>query len=173
MTPKSLLRNKLAISKLADFAPGTHFLRVIPDTEKSDAKKIKRVVFTSGKVYYDLYEEREKRGLTDTALVRIEQYYPFPAKEIAAEIARYKDAEIVWAQEEPENMGAWRFLAPRIGALLEQTDRKDKRIRYAGRAEAASPAAGYLKIHQREQQQVLDDTFGGAEGKAALKKAAG
>jgi len=171
MTPKSLLRHKLCVSALADFAPGTHFLRVIPETQKLDDKKVKRVVFTSGKVYYDLFEEREKRALSDTAIVRVEQYYPFPAKEIAAEMARYKNAEIVWCQEEPENMGAWRFVGPRMGALLEEMGRKDARIRYAGRAEAASPAAGYLKIHQREQAQVIDDALGSGE-KAALKKAA-
>jgi 2-oxoglutarate dehydrogenase E1 component len=171
MTPKSLLRHKLCISKLADFAPGTHFLRVLPETQKLDEKKVKRLILTSGKIYYDLFEEREKRGLTDTALVRVEQYYPFPAKELAAEIARYKNAEIVWCQEEPENMGAWTFLRPRFRALLEEMGRKEP-VRYTGRAAAASPAAGYLKIHLREQTQVIEDALGGGE-KTALKKAAG
>ena len=174
MTPKSLLRNKLAISSLADMAPGTHFLRVIPDVGKTaDDKKIKKVILTSGKVYYELFDEREKRGLTDTAIMRVEQYYPFPAKEIAAELGRYKNAEIVWCQEEPENMGAWRFLSPRLHALLEEIDRKETRIRYAGRIESASPAAGYLKIHEREQRQVIEDALGDGKTLAsALKKAA-
>ncbi len=175
MTPKSLLRHKLAVSRLVDFAPGTHFQRVIPDTTVTDEKKTKRIVLTSGKIYYELFEEREKRGATDTAIVRVEQYYPFPAKELATEIARYKNAEIVWCQEEPENMGAWRFLAPRLSKLLDEMGRKDTTIRYVGRVEAASPAAGYLKIHQREQQQVVEDAFGGvgAASAAALKKASG
>jgi 2-oxoglutarate dehydrogenase E1 component len=172
MTPKSVLRNKLAVSSLADFAPGTHFLRVIPDTQKLDEKKVRRVILTSGKVYYDLFEEREKRGITDMALVRVEQYYPFAGRELAAEFTHYKNAEIVWCQEEPENMGAWRFLGPRMGALLEEMGRKDVRIGYVGRVEAASPAAGYLKIHQREQKQLLEDALGASE-KTALKKAAG
>jgi len=160
MTPKSLLRHKLAISKLDDFAKGTHFQRVIPETQKlADDKKIKRVIFTSGKVYYDLFEEREKRGIQDMALVRVEQYYPFPAEEIAAQITRYKNADILWCQEEPENMGAWRFIGPKIGMLLEELGRKDARIKYAGRAEAASPAAGYLKIHEKEQKQLIDAAF--------------
>ena len=171
MTPKSLLRNKLCVSILKDFAPGTNFLRVIPDTQMDD-KKVKRVILTSGKVYYDLFEERDKRGLTDTAIVRVEQYYPFPGKEIAAELARYKGAEIVWCQEEPKNMGAWSFLAPRLGELLDEIGLKNTRIRYAGRVEAASPAAGYLKMHLREQQQVWEDALGPLSG-SALKKAAG
>ena len=173
MTPKSLLRNKLAVSKLADFAPGTHFERVLSDAGVADEKKTKRVILTSGKVYYDLFEEREKRGATDTAIVRVEQYYPFPARELAAEIARYKNAEIVWCQEEPENMGAWRFLAPRLEKLLEESGRKDAVVRYVGRTSAASPAAGYLKIHQREQLQLVEDAFGGPATGASLKKAAG
>ncbi len=160
MTPKSLLRHRLAVSTLADFAPGMHFLRVLPETQKLvDDKKIKRLIFTSGKVYYDLFEEREKRGVDDIALVRVEQYYPFPAREIAEEIARYKNAEIVWCQEEPENMGAWRFIAPRIGNVLEEQGRGSARVKYVGRPEAASPAAGYVKIHEKEQRKLIDDAF--------------
>jgi 2-oxoglutarate dehydrogenase E1 component len=174
MTPKSLLRHKLCISDLADFAPGKHFERIIPETGKLvDDKKVKRVIFTSGKVYYDLLEEREKRGINDIALVRIEQYYPYPAKEIVQEISRYKNAEVFWCQEEPENMGAWRFIASKTGELLDELDRNSGRIYYAGRPEAASPAAGYLKIHEKEQKQVLEDAFNlnRKDNKTALRKA--
>lgn len=172
MTPKSLLRHKLCVSPIADFGPGTSFKRVIPETQKQDDKKVKRVVLTSGKIYYELFEEREKRGASDVALIRLEQYYPFPARELAAELARYKNAEIFWCQEEPENMGAWRFLSPRLGALMEESGRSDMRIRYLGRPEAASPAAGYLKIHEREQRQVIESAFSPISA-AALKKAVG
>ena len=160
MTPKSLLRHKLAISSLSDMAKGTHFMRVIPETAKlNDDKKIKRLIITSGKVYYDLYEEREKRGVKDTAIIRVEQYYPFPAAELTAELNRYKNADVLWCQEEPENMGAWRFIGPKIGKLLEDIGRKDVRIKYAGRAEAASPAAGYVKIHNKEQEQLINEAL--------------
>ena len=175
MTPKSLLRHKLAVSPLKDMVKGTSFLRVIPETQKlADDAKIKRVVFTSGKVYYDLLEEREKRGVKDVALVRVEQYYPFPEKELLTELKRYKNAEVMWCQEEPENMGAYRFIGPRIGNLLEQLGKSDLRIKYAGRPEAASPAAGYYKIHDKEQKQLLEDALNVASmGSALLKKKAG
>jgi 2-oxoglutarate dehydrogenase E1 component len=170
MTPKSLLRNKLCVSTLSEFAPGTSFRRVIADA-KADEKKVKRLILTSGKIYYELLEEREKRGITDIAITRVEQYYPFPAKELTAEIARFKNAELFWCQEEPENMGAWSFLEPRINGLISEAGR-NMHIRYIGRRVAASPAAGYLKIHEREQKQVIEDALGGGE-KTALKKAAG
>jgi 2-oxoglutarate dehydrogenase E1 component len=172
MTPKSLLRHKLCISKLADFAKGTSFQRVIPETQKLvEDKKIRRLVLTSGKVYYDLFEERAKRGIKDIAIVRTEQYYPFADKEIAAELARYKNAEVVWCQEEPENMGAYRFIGPKIGHLLEDAGRSDVRIRYAGRPEAASPAAGYAKMHEKEQRLVIESALT-LDSAPALKKAA-
>jgi 2-oxoglutarate dehydrogenase E1 component len=175
MTPKSLLRHKLAISNLADMAPGTTFQRVIGETQKLvDDKKIKRLILTSGKVYYDLLEEREKRGINDIALVRVEQYYPFPGRELAEVIARYKNAEIAWCQEEPKNMGAWTFISPKISALLEESGRSDIRIRYAGRPEAASPAAGYLKIHEKEQKKLIDDAFTmDSKGSSLIKKVVG
>ena len=160
MTPKSLLRHKLATSTLADMAKGTHFRRVIAETEKlRKDDNIRRVVLTSGKVYYDLFEERANRKIDDVAIIRVEQYYPFPAKELKAELSRYPEAEVVWCQEEPENMGAWRFIGPRIGDLLEELGRKNLRIRYAGRPEAASPACGYLKIHEKEQRLLVDQAL--------------
>jgi 2-oxoglutarate dehydrogenase E1 component len=160
MTPKSLLRHKLCVSNLTDFAPGTRFERVIPeiDTLTKDAN-VKRLIFTSGKVYYDFLEARREKNIDDIALVRIEQYYPFPANEITAALKKYPNAQVAWAQEEPENMGAWRFIGPRIGEVMDVIGRGSNRIRYIGRKEAASPAAGYMKLHQREQAAVIADAL--------------
>jgi 2-oxoglutarate dehydrogenase E1 component len=155
MTPKSLLRHKLAVSSLADMGKGTHFQRIIPESAKLvKDDKVTRVLITSGKVYYDLFEEREEQKRDDVAIIRMEQYYPFPARELKAELAKYKNAEIVWCQEEPQNMGAWTFVYPRIEEVLESLGRAD-RLRYVGRPAAASPAAGYYKIHDREQKEVV------------------
>jgi 2-oxoglutarate dehydrogenase E1 component len=170
MTPKSLLRHKLAVSTLDDMAKGTSFQRVIPETQKiAKDDKIRRAVITSGKVYYDLFEGRAERKIDDVAIIRLEQYYPFPARELKAELLRYKNAEIVWCQEEPQNMGAWTFVQSRIEDVLESLGRTD-RVRYAGRPEAASPAAGYLKIHEKEQKQVVEVAL--ASASASYKKAA-
>ncbi len=172
MTPKSLLRHKLAVSTLADMGAGTRFQRVIPETQKlGKEEKVKRLILTSGKVYYDLFEERQARGVDDVAIVRVEQYYPFAGKELVAEIARYKNAEVVWVQEEPKNMGAWTFMAPRIQTLLDDAGRHAERVQYVGRVEAASPAAGYLKIHERQQKELIDAALT-VEGAASLKKVA-
>ncbi len=174
MTPKSLLRHKLATSTLADMGKGTSFRRIIPETEKlAKDEKIRRVVLTSGKVYYDLFEARAERKIDDIAIIRVEQYYPFPARELKAELKRYKNAEVVWCQEEPENMGAWRFIGPKIGDLLAELGRRDLRIRYVGRNEAASPAAGYLKIHQKEQKALVDEALTLQAARPAKKAAKG
>ncbi len=157
MTPKSLLRHKLAVSSLEDMQIGTTFSRVYAEKDKlAPDGKIRRVVICSGKVYYDLYEAREAQSIKDIAIIRLEQYYPFPRNELKKELARYKNAEVFWCQEEPENMGAWRFVGPRIGDVLDDLGRTDLRIGYAGRKEAASPATGYLKIHNREQKDVVE-----------------
>ena len=171
MTPKSLLRHKLCVSTLADMGKGTSFQRVIPETEKlTRDDKIRRVVLTSGKVYYDVFEERQTRKIDDIAIIRTEQYYPFPERELKAELSRYKNAEIVWCQEEPQNMGAWTFMQPRIEDVMESLGRSD-RLRYAGREEAASPAAGYLKIHEKEQKALVELALQTA--RTALKAAKG
>lgn len=155
MSPKSLLRHKLCVSHLQDFAPGTSFQQVIPEVDGlAKDSAIKRLILTSGKVYYDLLEARREQQIDDIALVRVEQYYPFPKAEIAAQLQRYPNAEVVWCQEEPENMGAWRFLQPKFAALQEEIGR-DARLRYIGRREAASPAAGYLKLHLKEQEALV------------------
>lgn len=156
MSPKSLLRHKLCVSSLGDFAPGTSFKTVIPEIDKiAKDTAVKRLIFTSGKVYYDLLEKRREAKQDDIAIVRVEQYYPFPAAEIGAELKRYPNAEVVWVQEEPQNAGAWTFIAPRFADLLEQINHASTKLRYVGRREAASPAAGYMKLHQREQEELV------------------
>ena len=160
MSPKSLLRHKLMASPIKDFLEGTEFKPVIDEIDNiSAAQDIKRVVLCSGKVYFDLYEAREKMGINNIALIRIDQYYPFPAKELAAEIAKYKNAEIVWCQEEPENMGAWRFIESKIEASLHSIKHKYTRPLYIGRPESASPSAGYLKMHNVEQVKIIEQIF--------------
>ena len=160
MTPKSLLRHKLCVSDLLDFGPGTGFHRVLWDNEKlCDDKDVKRVVLCSGKVYYDLFEERAKRGIDDVFFLRMEQLYPFPKKALVEELSRFKKAEIVWCQEEPENMGAWTFVDRRLEAVLTEIDADHKRPRYVGRPEAASPATGNGVRHRREQEQLVDEAL--------------
>ena len=169
MTPKSLLRHKRVVSTLAQFGPGTSFHRVLwddaqflPDQAiklKPDAE-IKRVVLSSGKVYYDLYEEREKRGIDDVYLLRVEQLYPFPARALIQELTRFSEAETVWCQEEPKNMGAWSFIEPNLSWVLDHIEAKHKRPRYAGRPASASTAAGLARKHQLELKTLLDEALG-------------
>jgi len=170
MTPKSLLRHKLAVSTLDDMSKGTNFQCVIGETEqlkKNDA--VRRVLITSGKVYYDLFEARAERKIDDVAIIRTEQYYPFPARELKAELSRYKNAEFVWCQEEPQNMGAWSFMQGRIEDVMDAIGYKG-RLRYVGRPEAASPAVGYLKMHEKQQKALVDDALAAAK-ESKLKKA--
>lgn len=160
MTPKSLLRHKLCVSELKEMAEGTHFVPVIGEIDKMDAKKIRRVVICSGKVYYDLLEARRERKIEDVAIIRLEQFYPFPANELAEALKPYSGAEIIWCQEEPRNMGGWSFVRDFIEEVLVGAKRKDAKVTYAGRPSAASPACGYLKIHNREQQEVIAAALG-------------
>lgn len=154
MTPKSLLRSKLATSTLKDFETGTHFIEVIPDALPSSSE-IKRVILCSGKVYYDLLETRESEGIKDIALIRLEQFYPFPHEELVELLKPYKNADVVWCQEEPSNMGAWTFLDRRLEAVLIEAQLQAKRPIYVGRAEAASPATGLLSRHLFEQNLLV------------------
>jgi len=156
MSPKSLLRHKLANSGLEELADGK-FQLIIPETEKLDAGKVKRVVFCSGKVYYHLVERRAKEDIDDMAIVRIEQLYPFPRDEYAAILKQYREArEIVWCQEEPENQGAWYQIRHR---LQEPLNRRQNLV-YAGRAASAAPATGYARQHQIEEQALVEDALG-------------
>jgi 2-oxoglutarate dehydrogenase E1 component len=169
MTPKSLLRHKRATSRLEEMGAGTSFHRVLFDdaeilkgeTIKLAAdSKIRRVVLCSGKVYYDLYEEREKRGIDDIYLMRVEQLYPFPTKALVHDLARFKHAEIVWCQEEPRNMGSWFFVDTFLRWVLEQIGAKHKTVRYAGRPAAAATATGLMSKHLAQLKQLLDEALG-------------
>jgi len=167
MTPKSLLRHKRAVSKLEEFGPDTSFHRVLlDDAEKggeiklaADAK-IRRVVICSGKVYYDLYEDREKRGIDDIYLLRVEQLYPVPLKTLVQVLDRFKKAEVVWCQEEPRNMGGWHFIEPYLEWVLNQIGATHKRPRYAGRAAAAATATGLMSKHLAQLKAFLDEALG-------------
>ena len=169
MTPKSLLRHKRAVSRLDEMAPQTSFHRLLWDdaqflpNEKIklvDDNKMRRVVMCSGKVYFDLYEEREKRGINDIYLLRIEQLYPFPTKALVAELARFKQAEMVWCQEEPRNMGAWFFVDVFLQWVLNQIGAKHRQMRYAGRPASASTAVGQMSKHLAQLKQFLDEALG-------------
>ncbi|QFU15183.1 2-oxoglutarate dehydrogenase E1 component [Microvirga thermotolerans] len=167
MTPKSLLRHKRAVSSLSAISEGTSFHRVLQDDAQrlSDGvklvkdDKIRRVVICTGKVYYDLYEEREKRGIDDVYLMRVEQLYPFPAKSLAAELARFKKADVVWCQEEPKNMGSWTFVEPYLEWVLKTAGSKVDRPRYVGRAASAATATGLMSKHLAQLQAFLDEAF--------------
>jgi 2-oxoglutarate dehydrogenase E1 component len=160
MTPKSLLRHKLAVSSLHEFTNGSTFKFVIPETDELAApEQVKRVVISTGKVYYDLLAERRERGIKDVALVRLEQLYPFPAKNLKTAIEAYKNAEIVWCQEEPENNGGWNFVDRRIESVLVCLDNAAKRPRYVGRKAAASPATGLAKTHAAEQSALVNEAL--------------
>jgi 2-oxoglutarate dehydrogenase E1 component len=156
MTPKSLLRHKLSVSGMAELSEGG-FQRIIDEVDKIDAAKVRRVVFCSGKVYFDLLERRRAEKSPDIALVRIEELYPFPADEYQAILERYAGAkEIVWCQEEPENQGAWYQIRHRLQPPLGA----GRALHYAGRASAAAPATGLHAIHQREQEALVADALG-------------
>ncbi len=159
-TPKSLLRNPEAASSLAEMGPSTYFRRTIDETDElvADAK-MKRVVLCSGKVYYDLRGARRERKIKDVAIIRLEQLYPFPAKALADSIGRYKSAEVVWCQEEPQNMGGWSFVDRRVEQVLLELDGKARRPRYVGRPEAAATATGLLKRHNAEQAKLVDEAL--------------
>ena len=162
MTPKSLLRHKMAVSELAHMGPKTSFHRVLWDDGKLQPdKSIKRVVLCSGKVYYDLCEERAKLGIDDVCFLRLEQLYPFPRQALCEELSRFKKAEIVWCQEESQNQGAWFFVAPRIEEVLDEIKATHRRPRYVGRPESASPASGLFSLHMAEQLKVVQEAITG------------
>jgi len=151
MTPKSLLRHELSVSALQDFTRGG-FSNVIGEIDDLPAESVHRIVFCAGKVYFDLLKARRKEGIRDVALVRIEQLYPFPSEEYAAILNHYPDArEIVWCQEEPQNQGAWYQIRHR----LQEFAGARREVLYAGRASAAAPATGLIKVHETEQQGIV------------------
>jgi 2-oxoglutarate dehydrogenase E1 component len=169
MTPKSLLRHKRVLSRLDDIGPQTSFHRVLWDgaqlhpnggVKLVEDTKIRRVVLCSGKVYYDLFEEREKRGVDNVYLLRVEQLFPFPLKALVSELARFPQAEVIWCQEEPRNMGAWAFVQPYLEWVLEQSRCTSKRPRYVGRAASASTATGIMSSHLKQLKTFLDEALG-------------
>ncbi|HEY1628566.1 MAG TPA: hypothetical protein VGF52_01835, partial [Tepidisphaeraceae bacterium] len=157
MTPKSLLRFEPSSSRLEDLTgENAGFRTVIDDSQIADANNVRRVLLCSGKVFYSLAAAREKEKKTDIAIIRIEQLYPFPERELKAALDRYRRAqEVVWVQEEPKNRGAWSFISPRLMELLP-----DNVVQYIGRDESASPAAGSSKLHQTEEQEILTAAMG-------------
>ncbi|MDB2387689.1 2-oxoglutarate dehydrogenase E1 component [Alphaproteobacteria bacterium] len=160
MTPKSLLRHKMCTSKLAEMSENTAFRRVIRDpNSKIKDKEIERVVICSGKVFYDLLEERDKRKLYNIKLLRLEQIYPFPANTLKKILSDTPNAEIVWCQEEPKNMGAWFFVDRKIEEVLKKYKSKFNRPVYVGRSEAASPATGSFSRHAKEQLDLVNQAL--------------
>jgi 2-oxoglutarate dehydrogenase E1 component len=159
MSPKSLLRNKLAVSKLSDFSE-KDFQPVLGETEKLTADgKVKKVVLCSGKIYYELLQSRQENKIDDVALVRVEQLYPFPEKEISIELKKYKNAEVIWCQEEPKNMASWYFISELLEESLIKIKHKTTRAKYVGRVASASPATGYGSYHAREQKALIDEAL--------------
>jgi 2-oxoglutarate dehydrogenase E1 component len=156
MTPKSLLRKKEAASSIQELANGS-FQTVIPDTTTVDPKGVKRIIACSGKVYYDLVFKRTELQRSDTAIIRVEQLYPFPHKQFEAEMKRYPGAtEVVWCQEEPQNQGAWYQTAH----YFRENMREDQKLYYAGRPPSASPAGGYMARHNARQKALVEQAFG-------------
>ena len=169
MTPKSLLRHKRATSRLDEMAEGTSFHRLLWDDAQSmpgekiklvPDDKIRRVVLCSGKVYFDLYEEREQRGIDDIYLLRVEQLFPFPSKALVNELSRFKQAEMVWCQEEPRNQGAWFFVDVFLNWVLNQIGAEYRTCRYAGRPASASTAVGQMSKHLAQLKQFLEEALG-------------
>ena len=161
MTPKSLLRHKMAVSKAGDFDVNSHFMRILSDPGQPEDKHIKRLVLCSGKVAFDLIEARDAAGDTDTAIIRLEQLYPFPGEPLTTRLKRMVNVEeVVWAQEEARNNGGWFFVEPFIEECLADAGVGPSRARYAGRVAAASPATGLATRHKAEQGALIADALG-------------
>ena len=158
MTPKSLLRHKMAVSPLTSLSDGK-FELIIPEAENIAPEKTRRIVFCSGKVYYDLLQRRREAGLEHVGLIRLEQLYPFPWRLLRAELARYPAVcEYVWCQEEPNNQGAWYSTRHK----LEEVVGGDYRVHYTGRDASPAPAVGYAALHVRQQQELVEAALGKA-----------
>jgi 2-oxoglutarate dehydrogenase E1 component len=158
LTPKSLLRHKLAVSTLEDLANGS-FQTVIGEIDPIEPKKVDRLILCSGKVYFDLLEKRRNEGRTDIAIVRIEQLYPFPDDELAEILAPYKNLKhVIWCQEEPMNQGAW-YSSQHHMRRVASAHKKSLFLQYAGREGSAAPACGYASMHAEQQEKLLQDAF--------------
>ncbi|MGA1198883.1 MAG: hypothetical protein ACO36I_20515 [Candidatus Latescibacterota bacterium] len=154
MMPKSLLRHKDSTSTMDDLTTGA-FQPILDDPASPDPKKVKRVVFCTGKVFFDLTAGREERGTDNVALVRIEEHYPFPWTETEAILKKYGETEVCWVQEEPQNMGSWDFMEPKLRKLLNNKGS----VRYIGRRPTAATATGVQKVHQAEQQEIVETSL--------------
>lgn len=155
ITPKSLLRHKLAVSSLEDLAEGS-FMPVIPEMDDLKSNMVKRLILCSGKIYYELLEERRKRDIKDIAIIRIEQLYPFPEIELKNVLKNYTAVkDVVWCQEEPQNQGAWYSSNHHITAVLKP----EQKLRYVGRGASAAPAVGYHHLHQEQQRAVVEEAL--------------
>lgn len=160
LTPKSLLRHKLCVSPLSMMTGDSTFHRVLfDDMNVKNPKKVKRVILCTGKVYYDLFQAREEKGIDDVVILRTEQLYPFPGDVLEEELKKYPNADVVWCQEEPENQGYWTFVDRRIEASMAAIKHKAGRPKYVGRKSSASPATGLLKTHNAEQQKLVDEAL--------------
>ncbi len=157
MSPKSLLRHKLVVSSMGEMGPDTHFRRVITEIDNLALdKNVRRIVICSGKIYYDLLQARRDAKIDDVAIVRVEQLYPWPGTSLYQQLNRYSNAEVVWTQEEPANMGSWFFVYPRLLSMFDKLDGVNKRPVFIGRNAAASPATGFAKVHKQEQDEIIE-----------------
>ena len=154
MTPKSLLRNPLAVSSLEDLSMGKHFEPVFGETDDS-IKSPTRLVLCSGKVYYDLFQARRDGSLKNVAILRIEELYPFPEKILVEHLKKYQNSEVIWCQEEPENMGSWHFVDRRLEKAMVEAGMRQMRPVYVGRKASASPATGLAAVHEKEQAELI------------------
>ncbi|KXS15530.1 E1 subunit of 2-oxoglutarate dehydrogenase [Gonapodya prolifera JEL478] len=167
LTPKSLLKAPYCVSKIEDFAEGTRVMNIIPEVSPEKVlpdEEIKRIIFCTGKVYYDIAKARDVNAVKDTCIVRIEQLAPFPFHNVLLQLRQYPNADVVWCQEEPRNQGAWTFVRPRLNLTFNEAKgreiRTGPRVRYAGRAPSASPATGSKRVHYAELEAFLADAFG-------------
>jgi 2-oxoglutarate dehydrogenase E1 component len=163
MTPKSLLRHSACKSPLSEFDKGSRFQRLIPESDSAfaDNSSVRKLLFCSGKVYYDLHQERAKREMDDVAIARVEQISPFPFDKVAEEARRFPNAEIIWVQEESKNMGAWSYVQPRFETALRNASISPDRVgvTYVGRGPSASPATGSQISHASEQKQLVGNAL--------------
>jgi 2-oxoglutarate dehydrogenase E1 component len=168
LTPKSLLRDERSTSQLADFTEGS-FRQVIDDPAALDRNRVRRLVLCSGRVFYTLQAAREQQTAEQIAIVRVEQFYPLPREELQTIFARYRRAdEVVWAQEEPRNMGAWSFMEPRLRELVPDTCV----LTYQGRDEAASPAIGSFGLHEVEERALVEQVLAMVAGNRRAERLA-
>jgi 2-oxoglutarate dehydrogenase E1 component len=172
MTPKSLLRHKLAVSGAADFTGESHFKRILSDVGGPSDAEVKRLVLCSGKIAYELMEARDKAGDANTSIVRVEQLYPFPSEPLVSRLQSLPALEeVVWAQEEPKNNGYWNFVEPYLEQCLAEAGTRQQRPLYAGRAASASPATGLAKRHAAEQAALIANALGHSSRAAPQRKA--